>query len=289
MKDLQRLKQFVFKPRRILEGRYAGRHATPQRGHSVEFRDFRPYLPGDEVSRVDWKLYGRTDKLYIRVYENEAELTITLLVDASPSMAYRGAGPSSKYDQACQLAAAIAFITMQQQDRVALALADGGLRGYQAPSNTMDRLAAMLHLMQLPALMRPAALARAIQQLAGRLRRGEILIVLSDFWEDRSQTIEAISQLTHRGGEVILFHVLHDDELHLPDLEHAVFVDSESLERVRLDVGELRSTYQDRLRDHLTKWRQVCRQADIDYELVPTSRPYHECLERYLCHRTAAQ
>ncbi len=288
LEDLQRLKSFQFSPRRLLDGMYTGRHATPQRGHSVEFRDFRQYIPGDDISNVDWKVYGRTDKMYVKIYENETELTITLLIDASASMAYRGADTTSKYDLACRLAAALSLMVLSQQDRVALGMALRGLCNYRSPAGSLAQLEEMLDRMERTVPTGEAHLAKAVQQAAARIKRGQILIVLSDLWEDRAEIIQAVSQVIHRGGEAILFHVLHEDELRLPPLENAVFVDSETSETVRLSTGDIVTAYDRALQEHLRLWEATARQADVDYHLASTSMPYHHVLERYLSRRAVA-
>jgi uncharacterized protein (DUF58 family) len=288
LKDLQRLQSFVFSPRRALEGQYAGQHPTPQRGQSVEFRDFRQYMPGDEVGDVDWKVYGRTDKLYVRIYEHETELAVTILVDASASMAYRGNTADSKFDQACRLAGAIGFVVSNQQDRVALGYCRDGLTGFKRKSSSLSHLIGMLDSMEQQLPSGRAQLPRAIQQVAGSMGRGQILIVISDLWDDHGAILKAASQVTHRGSEVIVFHVLHEDELQLPSASDALFIDSESGQRIRLNVDDIRSTYESKMQLRLTAWERSCRMADIDYHLLTTSKPYHEALEKYLCRRTSA-
>ncbi len=288
LKDLQRLQSFVFSPRRTLEGQYAGQHPTPQRGQSVEFRDFRQYMPGDEVGDVDWKVYGRTDKLYVRIYEHETELAVTILIDASASMAYRGSTTDSKFDLACRLAGAISFVVMNQQDRIAVGYCRDGLTGFQRKSSSLSQLIGMLDSMERQLPDGRADLPRAIQQVGGKLGRGQILILISDLWDDQAAILKAASQITHRGSEVIVFHVLHDDELKLPNTSDAMFIDSESRQRIRLNIDDIRSTYEQKIQARLKSWERSCRTADIDYHLLTTSKPYYETLEKYLCRRTSA-
>lgn len=288
LQDLRRLESFQFSPRRILDGQYTGRHATPQRGQSVEFRDFRQYMPGDEVANVDWKVYGRTDKLYVRIYENETELKVTALVDASASMAYRGSLPDSKFDQACRIAAAIGFLVTHQQDRFGFGLSLAGLDNYQRPVASLTHLIGILNLMETAVPQGRALLARSIQQVASKVGRGEILVVLSDLWDDKSAVLKAASQVTHRGGEVIFFHLLHDDEIELPSLSNALFVDSESGQRLRLNLDDVRAKYKDKMQEHLKGWERACARADVEYQPVKTSQPYYEVLETYLSRRSAA-
>ncbi len=293
--DLRRLEQMLFAPRRIVEGRFSGHYQTRQRGQSVEFRDYREYLPGDEIPAIDWKVYGRTDKLFIRLFEHQSELTVQLLVDASASMAYAGATPArkrrpeSKYDYACRLAASIGFLVMKQHDRFAFGLAQQGLQRYTPSDGTMRHLSGVLKTMEAVRPRHKSGLATAIDELSRTGRRRSLLIVCSDLLDDVDRVAKALSARVHSGGEVVVFQVLHPDELTLPDLEHATFVDSESGARVRLNVSELRSEYTERMQAFLETWSARCRALGIDLIRANTSEPYYRVLERYLIGRAAVR
>jgi uncharacterized protein (DUF58 family) len=300
LQDLRRLTQFFFTGRRPIEGQYSGLHATPQIGQSVEFRDYRQYMPGDEIGSIDWKIYGRSDKLFIKIFEHQADLTVNLLVDASASMAYRGANssrrrvlpweppaaePPSKFDYACSLAAAIGFLIVKQHDRVGFSVAQGGLSNYLAARSTLTHLTAILDGMEQARPQGEARLAEAIRDLAGRTGRREVLIVFSDLLEDRDATLRSLSLIHHRGGEAILFHVLHSDELRLPQIENGVFIDSETQGRVRLNVADVRMAYETKLQEFLDAWQRQAKANGINYSLCPTSEPFDRVLERYLTRR----
>jgi len=297
--DLRRLAQFFFTGRKPIEGLYSGQHATPQIGQSVEFRDYRQYIPGDEIGSIDWKIYGRSDKLFIKIFEHQADLTVNLLVDASASMAYRGVDDSrrqkllawsfddrkSKYDYACSLAAAIGFLIVKQHDRVGFSLAQGGLSRFLAARSALSHLSAILDAMEQAQPQGEARLADAIRDLAGRTGRREVLIVFSDLLEDREAILKSLSMFHHRGGEAILFHVLHGDEIHLPQIENGIFIDSETRARVRLNVEDVRTTYEAKLQDFLDGWLRQAKANAINYSLCPTTDPYERVLERYLTRR----
>jgi uncharacterized protein (DUF58 family) len=288
LQDLRRLRHLFFSSRRAIEGQYSGRHSTPQRGQSVEFRDYRQYIPGDELETVDWKVYGRSDKLFVKIFEHQADMTVNLLVDASASMAYRGLagnGPLSKYDQACFLAAAIGFLVTKQNDRVSFGMARGWLAEAHRPQSSMVHLANILRTMERVQPEGEAGLATAIRDLVGRSRRRDLLVVFSDLLDDREGVLKSLARSLHRGGEVILFHVLHADELELPDLDSAQFIDSETGQRVRLSVSDIRPAYEARMREFLEGWSSACKGHGIDYNLVSTADPYHKALERYLYRR----
>ena len=283
LQEIQRLLRFAFKPRHILAGGYVGKHESPQRGQSVEFRDFRPYMPGDDVSHVDWKVYGRTDKLYVRLFEHETELTVTLLVDGSSSMHYeRIPGVVTKYDHACRIAAALGFIVVHGQDRVGFGLARGELLDYLPPSNSIGQFTQMLDAMQNRQPTGVAKLARCLQQVAATVKRGETIIVCSDLWEDLDGFFQAAARIRHAGGELIIFHVLHPHELKLPAWSAAELIDSELAVRVQVDLDELRPAYIAKMRERLEMLERRCRQAEIQYQIALLSEPYQRTLERFL-------
>ena len=300
--DLRRLEYLLFAPRRVVEGRYSGQYSTRQRGQSVEFRDYRQYLPGDDIGGIDWKVYGRSDKLFIKLFEHQSELTVQLLVDGSASMGFRGieaqqkpgflkqpgfSGPRalSKYDYACFLAASIAFLVMKQHDRFSFGIAKQGLRNYLPPDSTMSHLVGILQAMERVRPLGPARLAEAVESLTRKGSRRSLLIVFSDLIDDVDGMTRALAARAQAGGEAILFHILNPEEIDLPDIEHGLFVDSETGGRVRLNVEEVRAAYEQRMREFLDGWSRRCLGLGIDYARAVTSEPYYRTLERYLVGR----
>lgn len=290
--DVRALQRVFFSRRRPVDGRYAGRHATTQRGHSSEFSDYRPYIAGDEVGDIDWQAYGRSDKLFIKLFEHESDMNVQLLVDASASMAYRGAidreGPR-KYDAACRIAAAIAFLTIRQQDRVALAFAQEGLTGFRPPNSTFAHLAGMLTQMERMAVRSEGMMATALEGLMLVASRRMLLIVLSDFLDDRERILNALSVLRRRGAEVILFQTLHPDEISLPDVGEAIFRDSESGQSLRLSVPDARAAYADHMRQFLNSWRASCLARSMDHAVVRTDMDHRQALSSYLFQRSSVR
>jgi len=307
VEDLRALRHLGFAPRRIVLGQYAGKHDSPQRGHSVEFSDYREYVPGDEIGGIDWKVYGRSDRLYLKLFEHQTDMTAYLVVDASASMAYRGlsGGPPpaptrgggfrarhanrqgvSKYDQACMLAAAIAFLVTKQQDKVSFTVAREGLLDYFPAHGTFPHLRQILDRMDNVLPKRTADLADTLDQLARRVKRRGMIIVFSDLMEDEEPILQQFARFLHRGYELIIFHTLHQDELELPHLGEALLTDSESLERMRVNEREVRGAYQEKLEAYLRRWRTACSHRGIDYNLVSTAQPYQEILKSYLFGRS---
>lgn len=305
--DLQRLRHLRFAPSRHVEGTYAGRHASRQRGQSVEFADYREYTPGDEPNNVDWKVYGRSDRLFVKLFEHQTNMSVHVLLDASASMGFAGVGRGRrggtprrgggrdgsvlKYDHAAMLAGSVAFLTLSQQDRVSLSFAQKGLAQHLPSRSGMPQLRGMLDEMEArrTATRGRADLARAIEEVHRLAPRRGVLVVVSDLLEETEPIVKALSRWTARGSEVIVFQTLHRDELHLPDdMDEAVFTDSETGKRVRLRVDDLREDYHHRLRRRIDAWNTALRGRGIDHNLVSTATPYHDALKRYLFRRTAA-
>lgn len=307
--ELAPLRHLVFASRRAVVGHYAGKHASPQRGHSVEFQDYRDYTPGDPLSEIDWKVYGRSDKLFIKLFEHQSDMTVNLLIDASASMGYRGLRgearglranhqrrrkpdtstlkASSKYDYACAMAAAVAFLVTQQQDKVALGIAQQGLQHAVRPAGTYPHLHQLTGVMESVKPRGPANLAAAIHAAARQAKRKGLLLIFSDLEEEQDAVLAALARFLHRGHEVIVFHTLHADELKLPDLSEAVFIDSESRREVRVNVEDVRADYETKMKAHIDQWRRVLTARGVDYNLVSTATPYHEALRGYLFNRAS--
>ena len=288
--DLRRLSHADFSSRRAIEGLYSGKHKTSQRGQSIEFRDYRQYIPGDPVNHVDWKVFGRTDKLFIKLFEHQAELTVHLLVDGSNSMRFNGFGRGegdTKYDCCCRLAAAIGFLIAKQQDRFSFGVAADGLCHLQRPGGSIRHLMNVLHEMEQIAPKGSAEIPQAIDELIKFSRSKDLICVFTDLLDLSDEMMRKLNTWQIRGGEVIVFQVLHDDEIELPsDLSSGQFIDSEDGSRVRIDVKAIRDDYQKEMSQFIEDCRTRCRQQGFGYNLVRTSESYTKVLQQYFARRT---
>ena len=288
--DLRRLSHAEFSSRRAIEGLYSGKHKTFQRGQSIEFRDYRQYLPGDPVNHVDWKVYGRTDKLFIKLFEHQAELTAHLLVDGSRSMVFRGFDVSrdddSKYDCSCRLAAAIGFLIAKQQDRFSFGVASEGLQYLERPGSSIRYLMRVLDSMEKAPPKGTADFPSAIDELIKFSKSKDLLCVFSDLLDFSDEFLKKLKIWQQRGGEIIVFHVLHDDEISLPEgLSDGQFIDSESDEQIRVNVKSVRDQYAIEMAQFIEDCRSQCSSQGFDYNLVRTSDPYTKILQRYFSRR----
>jgi uncharacterized protein (DUF58 family) len=302
--DMQRLRHLEFSTARRVRGALSGRHSSRQRGQSVEFNDYRQYMPGDDPADVDWKAYGRSDRLYIKLYEHESELSTTILLDGSASMDFRGcdapppgskrvtaggqtvdaAGPS-KFELAGSIAAALAFLLVQRNDRVALGIAANGKARMERPGVSMAHLQQVLAALDGHVCGGDAALPAAIEAVVRRSRRRGMLVVVSDFIDDPDATVAALAEASARGHEPILFQTLHAEELLLPRGGAGLFVDSENGERVRVHLDDIREEYTRAMSDFLDRFQRMTRAIGIDRTLMHTGEDRFLALERFIQRR----
>ena len=279
---LDRFTDLLLFAQTTVDGFFAGKHRSPHPGASAEFRDFRNYVAGDSLDRLDWRAYGRTRKLFLRRYEDETDMVAYVLVDTSASMRYAGRNRPAKYLVAARIAAALAYLMLHQGDKAALGLFADELRTYLPPGGTRRHLFEMVRHLENVTPQNTTGAAKALEQCAGFIRKRGRLIVVSDFLTPPAPLLDALSQFLHRGFNILLLQVLDPDELELPDQAVAKFVDLESGEEIEVDADELRAAYRRRVDETL---RQLAREAEarrIEYQLVKTSAPYTAALEAYL-------
>ncbi len=280
---LAKLGRLSLLARTVVEGVIAGLHKSPYRGFSLEFTTHRPYSPGDEIRRIDWKAYGRLDRYFIKEYEEETNLKAYLLVDCSASMGY--GREISKLRYASLLACSLAYLLLRQRDSVGLVTyRDRLLKLIPARSafNHLEVIAGELEGV-LPAAGTDTA--RAIETLAQGLRRRSLIIIISDLLDDPDRFARSLKQLRHQKNDVIVMQVLDDDELHLPFSRQTLFLDAESDLKVTANPSDIRAEYGRILGEYLERIKHQCRSAAVDYALLPTSEPLDRSLIRFLSRR----
>jgi uncharacterized protein (DUF58 family) len=282
---LATLDNLEMRARVIVEGFIAGLHKSPKRGFSVEFTDYRHYIRGDDMRHVDWKLYGRTDKLYIKQYEDETNVRCFILLDSSASMGY-ASGSMSKLEYGRTLASALAYFIMRQKDAVGLITFDEKVRDYiPAKARQLHLLRILRSLNELEAGT-TTDIVRPLTELAMSLNRKSLVILISDMLEDEQATIKALQQLRAMGNEVIVFHVLDDQELNFNFNESSEFIDMESAETHITSPAAVRNAYLENLNNYLNDCRKRCQSSGVDYCLLNTSQPLDKALASYLTRRT---
>ncbi len=283
-RDLAHLRNLTIGSRFTVEGNLQGMHRSPNRGFSVEFADYRQYVSGDDLKHLDWKVYARNERLYVRQYEEERNLRVYLLVDGSRSMAFRGEG-MSKYDFACRLAAALAYVTMQQHDSVGFTLFDTEriCELPARPGRRQLRIIAEKLLQHEPA--RPTSLADTLHRLAEHLQRRAVIAIISDLFDDLPAVDKALSHFRRRHHDVMVYHVLDPVEIEFPFVGAGTFEDMESGARVTAEPREIRHAYQQAVGDFLRQCRAICANLDIDYCLASGESSASRLASRHLARR----
>jgi uncharacterized protein (DUF58 family) len=276
-----RLSRMDIKARLVVEGFVAGLHKSPYRGFSVEFAEHRQYMPGDSLRHVDWKVYAKSDKFYVKEYEEETNLRAYILLDSSGSMGY-GSGPVTKFTYSAQLAAALAYLMLRQRDSVGLILFDDKIRGHIAPRAAPTHLHRLLQELE---GARPSArtdVGGALRLLTERIRRRGLVILLSDLMDEPEKVLTALRYFRHKKHEVVVFHVLDPKELRFDFDRESRFEDMEKDDHVTAQPWRIQREYVREIGRWRDNYRKVCRENRIDYTLVDTGTPYDAALFAYL-------
>jgi uncharacterized protein (DUF58 family) len=271
--------------RTVVEGFLTGAHKSPYKGFSVEFAEHRQYYPGDEIRHIDWRAYGKTDRYYIKEFEEETNLRAHLLVDASGSMSFRGQS-MSKFEYAQQVAASLAYLMLQQLDAVGLVVHDTRIRQLLRPRASAKHLMLLLDALEKTQPGGETALAPLWHQLAGRLKRRGLIVILSDCFDQVDHLLRALRHFRHRRHEVILFHVLAPEEIEFPFKRWTQFRNLELPgHKLLVDPWQLRKDYLKNFENFRTSLRDQAGKMSIDYHLLRTDEPVDRALGLYLTHR----
>jgi uncharacterized protein (DUF58 family) len=279
-----RLSRMDIKARLVVEGFVAGLHKSPYRGFSVEFAEHRQYMPGDPLRHVDWKVYAKSDKYYVKEYEEETNLRAYLLLDASASMGYRSEGVT-KFLYAAQLAASLAYLMLQQRDSVGLVLFDDKLRRYLAPRAAATHLHQILRELDGAKTASGTDVGTSLRKLTERIHRRGLVILLSDLMDDPEQVLTALRYFRHKKHEVVVFHILDPKEVRFDFDREARFEDLEKDDHVIAQPWRIQREYTREIEEWRGHYRRVCRENGIDYNFIDTTTPYDVSLFAYLSKR----
>ena len=287
-KVLDKIARLDVRARLVVEGFLTGQHQSPYHGFAVEFATHREYVPGDEVKHIDWKVWSKTDRYYIKEYEEETNLKCTLVLDASKSMRY-GGGPSgdgwSKFDYAATLAASLAHLLQQQQDAVGLVtFSTKIIRNLPASASSSHRKL-LMHELQVTHPDQRTDVSDVFRELAQQIRSRGMVVLISDLFLDLETLQQSLRHLRHGRHEVIVFHVMHDDELTFPFQDNTLFRGLEVDTELHTEPRALRQSYLEAVERYLHQVRKVCSAAAIDHVLLNTSEPLDAALSRYLAFR----
>lgn len=290
--DVGRLGSLQLLAKQVVEGFASGLHRSPHKGFSVEFREHRPYVPGDDLRTIDWKLFGKTDRLYIREYEEETNVRCTILVDCSGSMGYRGTRSDglSKHEYAIRAAACLSWLMLQQQDSVGLVTFDTAIRRYIPPRARPRHLK---HILSELSSQQPGAetqLADVFHQIASRIHRRGLVMILSDLFGDVDQLMKALAHFRHARHEVAIFQIWDPDELDFPFRQWTQFASLEnSSHRHLVDPAQLRKAYLQKLQEYREQLTRGCSRNRITLVPLVTNQPPADALAAWLAIRRRAR
>lgn len=281
---VRHLGRIEMKARQVVEGFLSGLHTSPYRGFSVEFAEHRSYVPGDDIRHIDWRVYARRERYYIKQYHEETNFVATMLVDASESMTF-ASNRVSKLEYASTAAAALSYLVLRQNDAAALGLYDEGSVGYLPPGTRVQFVARISDLLERVQPTGQTRTGRSLEQFSRQIARRGIVVVISDFLDEPESVLDGLKQLKGRGHEVIALHVLDPHELEFPLQGHIRFEGIEREMRVFVEPHRIRDAYIEALNRHVTALRQGCSRTGIDYRLASTGEPLEELLLSYLSTR----
>jgi len=281
---LSRIHNLGLRAQRVVEGSISGLHRSPLHGVSVEFASYREYAPGDDLRRLDWRAYARSNRHFVKQYEEESNLRATILLDASASMRYGGEGGRAvtKFDYAPTVAASPASLCVQQRDAVALAVFDASERIFLRAAATQAQLAKILDVLERTKPERTSELGPVMSQVCDKIKSRGVVVVISDLLVDLDSFYKSLGRLQHNGHEVLVFQVLDEDEIELPFRDSVLFKDIEGPEQLFAEPWAFRKAYKAAMEDFIAETGRRCRSAGIDHLLLKTSDDLGLALSHYL-------
>ena len=283
-KVLNKISGLDLKARLIVEGFVSGLHRSPYHGFSVEFAQHREYTPGDDLRHLDWKVYGRSDRLYLKEYEQETNLRAYILLDTSESMKYASA-EVSKLEYACYVAASLTHLIIEQQDAVGFARFDSEVRKFIPSSSSLAHKKAILQEMTQLTSERKTKMGAILHTLAERIRHRGLVILISDLFDEPREIFSGLQHFRHKGHDVIVFHILDEWEVTFPFERMTLFKGLEELPEVLTDPRALRKEYLEEVNGFVTGLRRTCLQERIDYVQITTDQFLDVALSSYLARR----
>jgi uncharacterized protein (DUF58 family) len=281
---LAKVRSLEMQARLIVEGYLSGLHKSPYHGFSVEFAEHREYVPGDDIRHIDWKVYGRTGRFFLKQYEEETNRICWLFLDISESMHY-GSGPVTKYDYACMVSAALSYLILHQQDSIGLVTYDDQVRRFLRPSSQASHLKQIVQVLNSGVGREKTRLAPIFHDLAERISRRSIIVVLSDLFDDPEDLLAGLRHLRHKRHEVVVFHIMDSAEMDFPFQESTLFRGLEQLPELLTDPRSLRDGYLAELQTFLKEVKGGCRDQNIDFVPLRTDQNLGVALSSYLAQR----
>ena len=284
---LAKLSRMELVAKQVMDGYVQGMHRSPHVGFALDFAQHRQYVPGDDIKRIDWRVYAKADRFYIKQYEVSTNLRAHVVLDCSGSMAYQGqTDPMSKFRYAQFVTACLSYLILHQQDSAGLFTFDNKVREFIPPRSAATHLMRILRTLDAARPVQESGIAPILHEVAERVGRRGMVIIISDLFDNADALVEAMHHLRHRRHEVLLMQVMADDELNFPFRKWSLFENLERAgHRVKLDPAMMRSVYLENVSNHLKAIRDVTSKLNISHILLNTSQPFDQALTNYLAAR----
>lgn len=287
---LAKIRSIGLRARYLVEGYVTGMHRSPHQGRSIEFSQHREYVPGDDLRQVDWKVYGRTDKFYLKQYEAETNLICHVLLDCSESMSYKGPSSSlSKLEYAQLAAVSFAYLVLSQQDAVGMTMLADQVIQQITPSNSPAQLNNVIGLLETPLSARVTSLEPALKDAASRLKSRGVVVLISDFLDDTNKILQGLQHLRYQRHDIVMVHILDEAEVNFPFDQPSRFNGLEGWDPIVADPQSLRTAYKKEVDAHISKLREGARSLEVDYQLMLTNQSLHLTLPHLLAQRRRRQ
>lgn len=283
---IAQLGSLELKAKLIVEGFITGLHRSPYHGFSVEFSQHRQYRNGDETRFIDWKVYGRTGRYYVKEFEEETNLRAMLAIDASKSMSFATEGRISKYDYSCYLAAALSMLMLQQRDAVGLTLYNDAIATYLPSNSKQSYISQILLALEGTKPTASTNTASSLELLAEMLHRRSLVIIFSDCFDNMDNITNALRHLRHKHNEVLLFHILDPREVDFKFGRAANFIDMETGENMLTQPYQIMNSYQAEMQGFIADLRKECLKHNVSYEQITTDTPFEHALLSFIIKRT---
>lgn len=283
---ISKLASLELKARNVVEGFMVGLHKSPYHGFSVEFSEHRPYMQGDQLKDIDWKVYAKSDRYYIKQYEEETNLIAHIFLDVSKSMDFKNQGSITKLEYAKILAASLSYMLIQQQDSVGLGLFSDRLETYLPPKSSRIYLKNILTEINNVSASNKTNTADCLSQVSEKIKRRGMVILISDFFDDIAKVLSALKKLHYKKNDVILFQILDPIEQSFAFDRSGVFVDLESGEEMTTQPLPIKASYREAFIEYLTKLKKECLSFGIEYNLINTNEPFDTALLSFIKRRS---
>ena len=282
---LARVKNLSMVARGVVEGSMTGLHASPYKGFSVEFAEHREYTAGDDPRHLDYRMLARTDRLYIKQYEEETNMRVQILLDTSGSMGYQHEGKITKLQYASYLTAVLSYMMTRQQDAVGLTTFDTKIQLDMPARSSPRHFNDMMRKLEEIEAGDETDISEILHRLANRFKKRCLIVLVSDLYDEPEAVVRALHHFRHRRHEVIVFHVMDKAEIEFPFRDVISFYDLETNERLQIDPVYVRDAYREQMREFIDGYRKACAESRIDYVLAETTIPYDFMLSRYVAKR----